>query len=170
MKFGRYEVVVQIVGTLGVIASLLFVGFEIKQSRDIAMADIYQQRTGQGLDITLSRYSAEQYRSAMNKARYHLDTMTNEDRDVLTDSTYARFSFYENIHFQYQLGLISDEEWQATIVSISEDISVPCFDFWNQNERTYWRKSFANEIDNIKTQLIIAECEADTPDSNKQAP
>ena len=40
MKLGRYEVVVQIVGTLGVIASLLFVGFEIKQSRDIAMADI----------------------------------------------------------------------------------------------------------------------------------
>jgi hypothetical protein len=38
MKFLQYEVLAQILGTLGVIASLLFFGFEIKQSRDIAMA------------------------------------------------------------------------------------------------------------------------------------
>ena len=74
------------------------------------MADIYQQRTGQWLDITLSRYSAEQYRNAMSRARYGSDTMTEEDKDVLRDATYARFSFYGNIHFQYQLGLISNEE------------------------------------------------------------
>jgi hypothetical protein len=127
------------------------------------MADIYQQRTGQWLDITLSRYSAEQYRNAMNRARHRSDTMTEEDKDVLRDATYARFSFYENIHFQYQLGLISNEEWQATIVSISEDISVPCFDFWNDDERKYWRKSFADDIDILKSRLTVAECEVDKP-------
>ena len=163
MKFDRYKVLVQIGGTLGVIASLLFVGFEITQSRDIAMADIYQQRTGQWLDITLSRYSAEQYRNAMNKARYHSDAMTKEDEDVLRDAAYARFSFYENIHFQHQLGLISNEEWEATIVSISDDISVPCFDFWHENEREFWRESFADDIDTLKSQLTIAECETGKP-------
>ena len=166
MNFGRYEIFVQIVGVLGVIASLLFVGFEIKQSRDLAMADIYQQRTGMWVDIVLSRYSAEQYRTAMNKARYHGDTMTKEDKDVLQDALYARFSFYENLHFQYQLGLIASEEWEASLVSIAEDITLPCHNFWNENERKYWRQSFADDIDALKAQLITAECDVNQPSEN----
>ena len=163
MKFIRYEIIVQILGMAGVIGSLLFVGYEIKQSRDIAMADIYQQRTAMWLEIALSRYSPEQYRMAMNKALYNLKTMTKEDEDVLRDSMYARFSFYENLHFQHQLGLISDEEWGATIVNISDDISEPCFNFWNANERKFWRPSFANEIDFLKSKLTTAECETSQP-------
>ena len=46
MKILRYQVLVQILGALAVSASLLFVGFELKQSRDIAIADIFQQTYG----------------------------------------------------------------------------------------------------------------------------
>jgi hypothetical protein len=42
---------VQIIGIFAVVLSLLFVGYEIKQSRDIAVAQMYQQRAE--LDISM---------------------------------------------------------------------------------------------------------------------
>ena len=36
---------IQIIASIGVILSLIFVGLQIQQSREIAIADIYQQRT-----------------------------------------------------------------------------------------------------------------------------
>lgn len=38
----QYEDIARLLGVLGVIGSLVFVGYEIKQSRDIALADVYQ--------------------------------------------------------------------------------------------------------------------------------
>lgn len=74
---------------------------------------------------------------AMNKARYNQKNLAKED-----------------------------EEWAATGVSISDDISIPCLNFWNANEREFWRPSFANEIDSLKSQLAAAECESNQSTQN----
>ena len=42
MVVKKHEDILQITGVLGVIASLVFVGLEIRQSHKIARADIYQ--------------------------------------------------------------------------------------------------------------------------------
>jgi hypothetical protein len=51
MAANRIGAVPELLGMTGVIASLIFVGLEIKQSRDIAVADIYQQRSAMWIDI-----------------------------------------------------------------------------------------------------------------------
>jgi hypothetical protein len=159
MKLPNYQWLSQMAAASAVVVSLGLVAYELKQSRDLAEAEIYQQRTGQWLDIILSRYSAEQYRDAMNRVRFDPKSVTREDEGVLRDAMYARFTFYENIHFQYQLGLLSGEEWEATLVSLAEDVSLPCFDFWDESERKYWRKSFAIDVDSLKAKHKAVDCE-----------
>ena len=159
MKFIRYDVVAQLLGILGVIASLLFVGFEIKQSRDIAMADIYQQRSAMALDIALSKYSAEQVAKAMSTVRDDPLKTTQEDALVFSELLVANFIYYENVHFQYQLSLIGEEEWAASKRLISRGFEVaPCSPVWWSHTKETWRESFASEVDGLLEQLDLAPC------------
>ena len=45
MNSARINDSLQIIGLFGVIASLVFVGLQLKQSHEIALAEIYQART-----------------------------------------------------------------------------------------------------------------------------
>lgn len=159
MKFIRYDVIAQLLGILGVIASLLFVGFEIKQSRDIAIADIYQQRSSMALDIALSKYSPEQVANVMSTVRDDRLKMTQQDVLVLSDILEASFIYYENVHFQYQLGMIGEEEWAASKRLISRGFELaPCSRVWWRQTKETWRESFASEIGSLLEQLDMAPC------------
>lgn len=159
MKLLRYEIVVQFLGMLGVIASLVFVGFEIKQSRDIAIADIYQQRSSMALDIALSKYSPEQVAKVMSRVGDDRLKMTQQDALVLWDIMEARFIYYENVHFQYQLGMIGEEEWSASKRLISRGFELaPCSPVWWRQTKETWRESFASEVDSLLLQLEVAPC------------
>ena len=58
MESRRLNDWMQIFALVGVIVSLIFVGLEIRQSREIAIADIYQQRTALLLqDLTFANPS-----------------------------------------------------------------------------------------------------------------
>ena len=45
---------IQIVGIFAVVASLVFVGVELKLSRQTTVADVYQQRTALSIQVQLS--------------------------------------------------------------------------------------------------------------------
>jgi hypothetical protein len=152
----------QLLGIIGVIISLIFVGLQIKQSGDIATADIYQQRSAMWIDIALSKYSPEQYEAVITKRGSENSTLTEADIAVLGNLAAARFTYYENIHFQYQLGMINEEEWRATQRVISSDFLKPCLSsYWRETKR-YWRESFVSDIDTLQQQLDIPTC--DIPD------
>lgn len=115
------------------------------------------------LDIVLSRYSPEQYRTAVSRARNDPVSLTPEDKETLADVHYARFTYYENLHFQHQLGLITPEEWSAAMSGLAGDISVRhCVHDWWQEERRHWRKSFALKVDELISSLPLAPCNTST--------
>jgi hypothetical protein len=160
VKIVRYQVLVQMLGAVGVTASLLFVGFELKQSRDIAVADIYQQRTVMWIDHDAGLFSPEQFESAFNKLEVGNVEFSAFDILVLETINSARFTIYENSHFQYQLGLVTEEEWAATKLNISGDLTLElgCRVNWWQRQKKFWRKSFVSEVDMLLSQVDIPPC------------
>lgn len=68
MDASRFQDWLQIAGLFGVIASLIFVGLEMRQNREIAIADIYQQRAAMVIEVQNNRFSPDQYRKALSKA------------------------------------------------------------------------------------------------------
>jgi hypothetical protein len=160
MNFVRYEALAQILGMIGVIASLVFVGIQIKQSRDIALADIYQQRSAMQLDLALSHYSPEQVAVVIGKMISDRTTITKEDYYVIGAVMSASYVYYENIHFQHQLGMITEEEWVATKKLMLNDLAgAPCALRMWETERGLVRESFASEVDNLLLQLKLPPCD-----------
>lgn len=147
MKSIRYETFVQLLGMLGVIASLLFVGFEIKQSRDIAIADVYQQRAALMIHIQTNSYSVEAYEMALEKELSE-ESLSEVEKDlVVYVETSPWMTYYENVYFQHELGLLSVEQWEASKRAIYNRRNDPDVLDWWHLKRVDFTSSFAKEVD-----------------------
>ena len=136
----------QILGMAGIIASLIFVGLELQQSRQIAIADIYQQRTAMVIEVQNNRFSPEQFRDALNKA-VSGQALTTSEVTLLNYSWNPWFSYYENNHFQYEMGLLSEEHWISSHNDMRSYVRLPSFEAWWESGRSGWRESFAQVVD-----------------------
>jgi hypothetical protein len=139
----------QLAASIGVILSLIFVGLEIQQSREIAIADIYQQKTAILIDQLAFGMPAEAVHEARRKSRLGED-LSSEDEFAIYLSLAARIAYWENNHFQYQMGLMPAEQWQASRNAIARRAKGdPNFLVAWAQERPVVRQSFADAVDQI---------------------
>ena len=103
---------IQLLGVLAVVASLIFVGLELRQSRRIALADQEQQRA----------IAQQQNQVAFLEAGYDLDKIFRaqvleelSDGEIVARRTNHHIQWYiaESDFAQYQNGLMSDEVFEA---------------------------------------------------------
>ncbi len=106
------EDLIQLLGMVGIIGSLVFVGLEMRQSQRIAIAgqqlgrsalfgDLINAYTEAGGDIQ-SLYFEE-------KLNY---TLTPEEV-IYRNGVHSAWLLYENDFYQYSQGLMEDDVWQA---------------------------------------------------------
>lgn len=139
----------QIAGFAGLIASLIFVGLELRQSREIAIADIYQQRTAMLIDVHSIRLTSELLHQAISKSQ-STEELTPADLGVLRSSYQPIFAYWENNHFHYQMGLMPEEQWIASKNAMRTYLkNTPGALDWWETERTKVRKSFADAVDEV---------------------
>jgi hypothetical protein len=110
----------QVVGIFAVVVSLMFVGFQLKQSQDIAIAGQNQERQSVAIDYYASLIQVDEIVDHYGaQHRGHLDAnidLENRRSDRMIGLSYIRsrmrLSIYDNNHFQYQSGFMTIESWQ----------------------------------------------------------
>ncbi len=113
------------VGFMGVIASLVFVGLEIRQNTLASRAAAIQE------SINVARQQVQMY--AMDADATRIEMIGREDPQALDPVEAARFewmmvSFFwgmQGLHRQWDLGVLPDEEWQAWNTVICRNLSNP---------------------------------------------
>lgn len=110
----------QVVGIFAVVVSLIFVGYQLKQSQDIAIAGQNQERQSVAFDYYASLIQVDEivdYYGARH--REHLDAnfdVENHRSDRMIGLSYIRsrmrLSIYDNNHFQFQSGFMTAESWR----------------------------------------------------------
>jgi hypothetical protein len=135
----------RIIGLGGVITSLVFVGFEIQQSRQIAVADVYQQRTAVIMQLLTSHVGPEAYEAYMRKvpSGEELDAYEKHSQHLVLTMW---FSHHENSHFQNKAGLLSEEHWETGRSHLRSMLESEVVRDWWQRERSTSRASFAAEV------------------------
>ena len=162
---------VQVVGIFAVVASLIFVGLQMKQAHDIAIAEQYQTR---------AIYGAEHLGSFVEN-EHMLETVANQfktsyesgDFGDLINNDYEAFGpeyvaigyilamkglvTMDNFYFQYQRGFMEEEAWAAFRYRLKGQFSEDSNVFFYRIDPQQWRNSFQE----LCTELI-AEIEAET--------
>jgi len=111
----------QVVGIFAVVASLIFVGLQMRQAQEISMSDAYQVRAAATVEWTSAFAANAAALSANRKATEGAaDAITPEEYDALRYTMLGVFYLFDNAHYQYQSGFLSDEFW----VMIEENIRI----------------------------------------------
>ena len=108
--------VVQLLGMLGIIISLIFVGLEMRQSQRIAIAGQYQARAAMNAASIQAAIEAGIDFSAQSGLSQ--SNLTPEEQVQQRNFTNLAYTRIENDYYQYQQGLIDEETWEKKLFSI----------------------------------------------------
>jgi hypothetical protein len=100
----------QVVGIFAVVLSLIFVGYQLKQSQDIAVAGQNQERQSVALDYYASLIQVDEI--VDNYGAQHREHLADRMIGLSYIRSRMRLSIYDNNHFQYQSGFMTVESWQ----------------------------------------------------------
>ncbi|MCH6550073.1 MAG: hypothetical protein IH812_09640 [Proteobacteria bacterium] len=101
-----------LIANLGVIAGLVFLGFEIRQNTNIAMADAYRENVqdiAEWRELTITNPDLSRlYRTYLRQGMQAVD---EAERGRIDELIYNVMGSYENAFFARNYGIIGDEEW-----------------------------------------------------------
>ena len=118
MKKVSIDVWVQLIGLLSVVAGLAFVGFEMRQSQQIALASQQQERAALVTEIIGTFSEIDPPISMVDYLNEDVDISNQDRRAILETFIYRMWMVYENDYLQYDLGLMSEDIWQAKLASM----------------------------------------------------
>lgn len=136
----RFSQLAQVVGVISLIASLIFVGMELRQSHKIALAAQQQERAALITEVIGSFSGANPPISFLDFLDETIDLSDPNIRAIAETYIYRIWMIYENDYLQHKLGLMDEGVWQAKIAAM-RNVYARC----QYSEVTKFATSFASQ-------------------------
>jgi len=148
---------VQIVGIFALVASLLFVGYQIKQTRDIAISQAFQARAESTANGFFDMAGNETFVSAIVKEQQgRSQELTPEELAARGLVLFGGMYLWENSYYQSRLGYIGQDHWTRTRAFMKNSlVKGPVLDI-ARNQAQFMRPEFREELE-----ILIAEVESE---------
>ena len=116
MQFSKWKDIAELVGIVAIIASLLFVGLQLKQSHEIALATQYQSRAEATMNLHLASIEADWVAPIPALRNGISDKFSARDINVFL----WLWIQFDNHFYQYESGFLEESAWQAQHRNIRE--------------------------------------------------
>ena len=119
----------ELTAAAAVIISLIFVGLEIRDKTVASEAATYQSLASDDVHFLLNVSSSPELSRIYEAYMFHeVDNL--EENEVLQAQwqLVAQLRFMENVHFQYELGMLSDDAWATRDVLLRNAVLSPGFE------------------------------------------
>ena len=150
----------QVVGIFALVASLVFVGLQVKQAREIALSDAYQSRAAAVIEMVTANAANEKGLAAWYAPdSASIDSLSPAEVRAGNQMALSLLLAYDNMLFQHESGFVSDDGWaagRADMKSIMKQLFVRRF-FESQTERM--RPSFKAVFDEITKEIDAQQSE-----------
>jgi len=150
----------QVVGIFALVASLLFVGLQMRQAQDIALSNTYQTRAIASSEFMSSFGGNLTLIGIFEKAAAGgVDELTVEEEAAARYVVGSIYYLYDNTHFQYGNGFVSEDLWGTIRGNLKGQMRHPL-----------WRKMFMERIDRMRPSFrdvvveVANELDAETSD------
>jgi hypothetical protein len=152
----------QVIGLFGVIASLMFVGLQMQQDREVAILAAYQARTDLTVESIVSWMDNENFRTANLNARMPEAgpaSLTPEERQLVMMQAAAQMYMTENVFFQYESGYLPEDHWQKSRAVLKGSLRRWPLRLVYEEDPEDWRPSFGVLIDEILAEIDAEEAD-----------
>ena len=163
MKPTDWKDIAELVGIAAIVGSLIFVGLQMKQSQEIAIADQYQARADAALEFYLARLqsdvalqqSALGIRKGVESGRLGdaIRHALENEGPKMTAAHGARYrseiTMFDNYHFQYERGFLTEDAWMGFRARLKTVLANDIYAEFYEGMRGHFRSSFQAECDQI---------------------
>jgi hypothetical protein len=140
----------QVIGIFALVASLLFVGLQMRQDQEIAKATLYQMRSDSARELGMVVLENPKLREVIFRtATNGTQALSPKDAMLLDFNCQTILGHFENSHHLFQLGFLSTEQWVADRSQIAQILNSMCKPSWTERQQSTYRPSFVEEIDAI---------------------
>ena len=143
----------QVLGMFAIVASLIFVGLQIRQTDAIALSQIYQERAIASRESALDAVNNPYYLTGMAKlyAGKHKE-LTSQEAIALEFDWGSQLVVYDNYLYQYELGYVSEDYWARTVADIKCSFEHP---FYREAiEGWIFREKFQELVDELMVEAL----------------
>src|SRR5437870_11065365 len=119
MTLEQLNIVLQLVGTLGVIGSLIFVGLQVRQNTKATRVQVQENMTTGYISVAgvLIKH-AEVFTRGIAATRESFAAFSDADKMIYFSAIFSMFKHFENIHSQHGRGLlIRNPGWPGASMS-----------------------------------------------------
>ena len=171
MKHSNWKEIAEVIGIATIVASLVFVGIELRQSQMIAVASQYQSRIGFNLQFydsfnepdfpnLGSRLKQQIGESSLpSDLKQEIQSMESDDLGRAVVFTRKILFMFDNNHYQYQAGFVDDESWQAMrrrlkgTLQLGSPVQRTIMRFEITGRSYQWRESVLAEFEQILEEI-----------------
>ena len=126
VEMGKISDWLQVAGMFGVMASLVFVGLQMKQTQEIALSSIYQSRSDTTVEMTMAATNSPDVLSVLTKSYSgHADQLSMREAVAFEHYLGATVTMLENNHRQFEAGFLPEEHWQRNLQELKCALSSP---------------------------------------------
>ncbi len=143
--------VAELIGLAAVVASLVFVGVEVRQSAAATRGATQQQLAAAAREVTLALTMPDMAELLTRGDTLYVSGDLSEADALRLEAFYlATFRVYEDAFYQFGVGNLDPEIWAGWRASMSDfALSLPGFRvFWSQSRNTF-HSAFRASIDAI---------------------
>ncbi len=153
MEDTTYQIFTQLGAAFTVVVSLAMVAYELKQSRDVAKAEltlsVYQAEANQYLTIL----DQDAYRSAVYKTEVSGDELTWDEKKNLSRVFIAYNGITASKYQLWKLGLLTDGEWEWELEKVKGNLAES--ELWHDAmfQGNYRNPHFLQVMDGVKAEF-----------------
>ena len=119
MTTTKWKDIAEIIALLAVVASLLVVAIELRQTQVALQAQAYQSRAFQEFDVSLHLADRPELSALLTRSMdkdFDVRSLSTVERTQLENLYYALRADVDNEHYQYQNGLLDRSFFETTTV------------------------------------------------------
>jgi len=136
-------------GAIGVIASLIYVGLEVRRNTKALRAQAYETVVSGYMDsISVISEHADVVAKCFKASYEEFRNYPDGERTIFFAAIIGFFKHFEQIHAQYRQGLIGDQEWDSWSEHIRMEFHQPGVQWWWKLRRSSFVKPFREYLDN----------------------
>ena len=144
----KYRIIVELTSVIAIILSLIFLALEVKQSNQLAKAEIRQ-----ALNVTdMEVYKVQMEEDIIAKALYKINkNLPIDDYEEYQLNEFQKFNFrdFDNSFYQYRIGLFDENVWFAYRRIIKSLLTENYIMIMWGNSNQSFSIEFQDEVNNI---------------------
>lgn len=146
----KWRSIAELIGLTAVVVSLLLVAYELRQAQLSLSAAAHSDRADRLLDI-YEYMATSGFAAAAAKARSG-HALSATERQVLRSMSQMVLRHFEDLHYQYAIGVIDEETWLANTEGMKTAFLNPAFEAVWEESRSQHESRFAEFVDGLRAQ------------------